>query len=77
MRDSDDNDADDEEHADNERGYNGTKEPVKIETIDHSNGPAVIVGALQQNGHVIRAEGVGLLVVENTPQKSDNHRPVS
>jgi hypothetical protein len=60
-------DSDDEEFSDDERGYDGTCTPVRIEDIDHSRGPAVIVGALQQNGHVIRAEGMGLLVVENVP----------
>ena len=58
-------DSDDEEFSDGERGYDGTLSPVQIDDIDHSKGPAVIVGALQQNGHLIRAEGMGLLVVEN------------
>lgn len=66
----DSDDAEDEVFSDNETGYNGVAEPVRIEEIDHTIGPAVILGALRQNGHVIRAEGMGLLVVETAPPRN-------
>ncbi len=47
-----------------ERGYDGTKIPVKLEDIEHAAAPAVVVGALQQDGHIIRADGVDVLIVE-------------
>ena len=68
MSENDDFDDDAEDvFADNERGYDGTKNPVHIEDIDHSAGPAVIVGSLRQDGHIITADGRGTLVVENAP----------
>ena len=53
--------------ADNERGYDGTRSPVHIEDVDHSTGPAVILGSLRQDGHIITADGRGMLVVESAP----------
>jgi hypothetical protein len=68
------NDDDAEVFADNETGYNGLREPVQIERIDHANGPAVILGALRQNGHVISADGKGVLVVESAiPRNGKPH----
>jgi hypothetical protein len=58
-------DDDGEDYADNERGYNGLDVPVLIEEIEHTSGPAVILGALRQDGHVITADGRGVLVVES------------
>jgi hypothetical protein len=58
----DDNDVDD---VATERGYDGTQKPVQIEDVEHVDSPAVILGALQQDGHIIRADGVGVLIVEN------------
>lgn len=50
-----------------EKGYDGTREPVRIEDVDHSNAAAVVVGSLVSDGHLIRAEGVGIIVVQNIP----------
>jgi hypothetical protein len=68
-------DDDDEVYADNETGYNGLSVPVHIEEVDHTNGPAVIVGALRQGGHVITADCRGVLVVESAiPTNGKPHR---
>jgi hypothetical protein len=73
MQANDDDDA--EVYADNERGYNGMSEPLHIEEIDHTNGPAVILGELRQDGHVIRADARGVLVVESAiPTNGKPHR---
>jgi hypothetical protein len=70
-----DDDQDDEVYADNETGYNGLDAPVQIETVNHTTGPAVILGAVQHDGHVIRAEGVGVLVIETAiPKDGKTHR---
>jgi hypothetical protein len=67
-------DQGDEVYTDNETGYNGLTVPVQIETIDHATGPAVVLGALQQDGHVIRAEGMGVLVIETAiPKNGKTH----
>jgi hypothetical protein len=66
------NDPGDEVHADNEKGYNGLAAPVPIEKIDHRTGPAVILGALRQNGHVISADSKGVLVVETAIPENGN-----
>jgi hypothetical protein len=66
-------DRDDEVYTDNETGYNGLTTPVRIEDVDHRIGPAVILGAVQQDGHVIRAEGVGVLVVETAIERDGKH----
>jgi hypothetical protein len=58
-------DAGNEIHADSEIGYDGTTAPVHIEDIDDTNGPAVILGELRQDGHVISADGRGVLVVKS------------
>jgi hypothetical protein len=67
-------DWDDEVYSDNETGYNGLTVPVQIEAVDHRRGPAVILGALQQGGHIIRAEGMGVLVIETAiPKNGKTH----
>ena len=58
-------DANEETFGDNERGYDGITEPVQIEAIDHTDGPAVILGELRQDGHVISADAKGVLIVES------------
>ena len=66
---------DDEVYADNETGYNGLSVPVHIEEVDHTNGPAVIIGALRQGAHVITADARGVLVVESAiPTNGKPHR---
>ena len=65
----DSNDDEDEVFTDNETGYNGLTAPVQIEEVDHRIGPAVILGELRQDGHVIRAEANGVLVVETAIPK--------
>jgi hypothetical protein len=69
------NDEDPEVFADNETGYNGLSEPVQIEEVDHRIGPAVILGTLQQDGHVISADSTGVLVVETAiPKDGETHK---
>ncbi len=70
-----DHDANEDSFADNERGYNGITEPVQIEAIDHTNGPAIILGELRQDGHVISADAKGVLIVESpvTRQGKPDH----
>jgi hypothetical protein len=64
-------------HADNERGYNGMSgAPVQIEVVDHTTGPAVILGALRQDGRVINADGKGVLVVETAILKEGETQTV-
>ena len=62
LKDHSDDDSDDVE---TERGYDGTKKPVRLEDVEHADRPAVILGALQQDGHIIRADSFGVLIIEN------------
>ncbi len=67
-------DDDGEVFAYNEHGYNGVDEPVQIEEVEHTDGPAVIIGAIRQDGHVITADSRGVLVVESAiPPKGKSH----
>jgi hypothetical protein len=69
------NDDDAEVYADNETGYNGLSVPVHIEEVDHTNGPAVVLGVLRQGAHVITADARGVLVVESAiPTNGKPHR---
>jgi hypothetical protein len=52
--------------------FDGTKAPVKIENIDHVHGAAVILGALQYDGHVITADDRGVLLIQS-PGEPDRH----
>jgi hypothetical protein len=64
-------DSDDEREevfADGDRGYDGTTVPVQIEDIIHEKGSAVINGTLQYNGHLIRADGHGVIVVDEAKE---------
>jgi hypothetical protein len=62
---TDDSDDEDEDvFADHDRGYDGTRVPVRIEDIVHDEGSAVIMGALQYDGHLIHADGHGVIVVD-------------
>ena len=45
-------------------GDDGTQTPVQLEEIDHSMGPAVILGSLRQDGHV-RGDSCDGVVVES------------
>ncbi len=56
-----------EKYADNENGYDGLGDPVQIEDIDDFNGPAVVVGTLRQDVHLVTAGSHGVLVVQHVP----------
>jgi hypothetical protein len=71
MESSDDRD---DEVTDNETGYNGLTVPVRMEDIDHRLGPAVILGEVQQDSHVIRADCKGVLVIETAVPKNGETR---
>lgn len=72
MSNSDEGPQGDGEEITAERGYDGTKLAVMLDDVDVSMGPATIIGALQHGGRIIRADSVGMLVVES-PGWRDGH----
>lgn len=56
---------DDDEEPHN--GYDGMTKPVLLEDINDSTEPAVVVGSLRQDGHIITADSHGILLVERAP----------
>jgi hypothetical protein len=63
------NDVWDDDHYDEDHnGYDGTRAPLDIAKLNCEHEPAVILGELRDDGLIIRAEGIGLLVVEKAPR---------
>jgi hypothetical protein len=78
MRDHPNDNPDDRDDAEEDmatdRGYDGTLVPIQLQQVDHTGGPAVVLGAVQHEGHIIRAEGYGVLVIESPGARNGHTR---
>jgi hypothetical protein len=61
--------GEDDSFDDAVNGYNGMVTPVRITDISCEREPAVVLGEIQYDDVVIRAEGIGFIVVEKAPAK--------